>query len=214
MIYEAKKLLGYLGIPTVQSPSEGEAQAALLVKNEDAYAVASQDADSLLFGAPKLIRNLSLLGKRKKTQKLTYEHIKPELINLSDTLNTLGIDQEQLIALSMLVGTDFNPGGIKGIGHKGALKLVKEYGNDFDSLFKNNRWEEFFDFTWSEVFYLIKKIPVSHDYKIEFKPVDVDKLREFLVYEHEFAEERIDGSIKKLTMELSEKQQKGLGDFL
>jgi len=51
MITEAKKLLAALGVPVIVAPSEGEAQAAFMVSNNDAYAVASQDADALLFGA-------------------------------------------------------------------------------------------------------------------------------------------------------------------
>src|SRR3989338_165864 len=140
MIEEAKKLIEALGIPIIEAPSEAEAQASHIVKNGDAFAVGTNDADCLMFGAPRIIRNLSIVGKRKKTSKLAYETISPELVDLAENLNNLGIDNDQLIALSMLVGTDYNINGIKGIGPKNALKLVKQYGKNFDSLFKEVKW--------------------------------------------------------------------------
>ena len=213
MIEESKSLLLALGIPVVQAPSEGEAQAAYIVKQGDAFAVASQDADSLLFGANKLIRNLSMIGKRKKTNKLAYETIKPELVDLSENLNKLGIDHDQLIALCMLIGTDYNPGGIKGIGPKNAIKLVKKHRSDIEGLFKEVKWNNFFDFPWTEPFYLFKKIPVTDDYKLKWKEVDEQKLNELLVKAHDFSEERVSSSIIKLIKNTKLKQQKGLGEF-
>ena len=65
MIEESKELLEAMGIAVVQGAGEGEAQAAWLAKNNEAYAVASQDYDSLLFGAPRLIQNLTMAKTRK-----------------------------------------------------------------------------------------------------------------------------------------------------
>ncbi len=213
LVEESKKLILALGLPIIQAPSEGEAQAAYLVKKGDAFAVASQDLDSLLFGADKLIRNLSLIGKRKRKNKLAYETIKPEIIDLSDNLNNLGIDQQQLIALSMLVGTDYNPKGIKGIGPKNAIKLVKKYKSDIDGLFKEMKWKKNFDFPWTDVFYTFKNIPLNKDYKLKWGLVDEKKIKQLLVEEHDFSEERVNKSINTLTGEIKPKQQKGLGEF-
>ncbi|MCK5282291.1 MAG: flap endonuclease-1 [Nanoarchaeota archaeon] len=213
MIEEAKKLLFAMGIPVIEAPSEGEAQAAHMVKNDKAYTVASQDSDSLLFGSPKLLRNLSLAGKRKKTNRLAFETIKPELVNLSDILNNLGIDQDQLIALGMLVGTDFNEGGIKGIGPKNAIKLVKKHNNDFDSLFNEVKWDNYFEYPWTDVYYLFKKMPVNDDYSLEWKDIDTDKVYELLVEEHDFSEERVNSTLDKLKQEKEKQTQKGLGEF-
>jgi flap endonuclease-1 len=214
MIEEAKRLISAMGIPIVEASSEGEAQAAYLVKNEKAYAVASQDADSLLFGSPRLLRNLSLAGRRKRTNKLAFETIKPEIVNLGDTLNNLGIDNDQLIALGMLVGTDFNEGGIKGIGPKKAIDLVKKYGNNFDDMFEDVKWGEHFDYPWPEVFYLFKKMPVTDEYSLDWKAVDKEKVYEILVEEHDFSEERINSMLEKLDKEKEKQTQKGLGEFL
>ncbi|MEM4366366.1 MAG: flap structure-specific endonuclease, partial [Candidatus Woesearchaeota archaeon] len=138
MIDEAKKLLNALGIPVVDGLSEGEAQASFMVKRQDAWAVASQDADCLVFGAPRLIRNLAASPHKGRDQ--------PQIVLLKELLDTLGIDLPQLIALAMLVGTDYNPGGIKGIGPKKALQLVKKFGHDFVGLFDSVRWSDFFNF--------------------------------------------------------------------
>jgi len=213
MIEEAKKVLEVFGIPIIEAPSEAEAQAAHIVKNKDAFAVASNDADVLMFGAPKLIRNLNLIGKRKKTSKLAYETVKPQLVDLTTNLNNLGIDNDQLIVLSMLVGTDFDIGGVKGIGPKNALKLVKKHKSDFDTLFKETKWEENFKFPWTDVFYLIKKMPITDKYKLKWEGIDKDKILKLLVDKHDFSEERVNNTLNKLLKENQKKKQKGLGDF-
>jgi len=212
MVKESKKLISLLGIPVVQAPSEGEAQAAYMVKKNKGFAVGSQDFDSLIHGATKLVRNLSISGKRRKGNTVGYYTISPELIDLSENLNNLGIDQNQLIVLSMIIGTDYNPGGIKGIGPKNALKFVKKH-KDLDVLFKEVKWDDYFDFAWTKVYHLIKKLPVTNDYKLEWNNIDNDKIQKFLVDEHDFSEDRVKTTLEKLKKETSKKQQKSLGDF-
>ncbi|MBI2128678.1 flap endonuclease-1 [Candidatus Woesearchaeota archaeon] len=214
MISEAKELITALGLPVVDAPSEGEAQAAHIAAKGNAYCSASQDADSLLFGATRLVRSLSVAGKRKKTNKLGYVTIQPELITLAETLNELGIDREQLIALAMLIGTDYNNGGIKGIGPKNALKLVKEYGKDFDKMFKDSKWADFFNVEWRVIFDLFKNMPVTDDYKLKWNAVDEEKIKEILAEKHNFSKERVESSLKSLIKKKEEKKQKGLGEFL
>lgn len=213
MIEEAKKLLEALGAPVIEAPSEAEAQASHIVKKGGAFAVATSDCDVLMFGAPKLVRNLNIAGRRKKTSRLAYEVITPEIVDLAENLNSLGIDNDQLIALCILVGTDYDVGGIKGIGPKNALKLVKKHKSDFDNLFKESKWDENFKFPWTDVFYLIKKIPVTDKYKLEWKGIDREKILKILVDKHDFSEERVNSTLKKLTEETEKKKQKGLGDF-
>ena len=184
-----------------------------MVGKNEGFAVGSQDFDSLIHGATKLVRNLSISGKRKKGSSIGYDTIKPELIDLSENLNNLGIDQNQLIALAMIVGTDYNPGGIKGIGPKNALKLVKQYKTDFDSLFKEVKWNENFDFSWTEVYYLIKKMPTTDNYNLNFENVRTEEIYELLVNQHDFSEQRVKPTLEKLKKETDGKQQKSLGDF-
>ena len=213
LVEEAKKLISALGLPIIQAPSEGEAQAAYMVKKGDAFASISQDFDSLLHGASKLVRNLSLVGKRKKTNKLAYETIKPEIIDLQENLTNLGLTHDQLIALAVLVGTDYNIGGVKGIGPKNALKLVKKYPKDFDALFIEAKWDDFFDFSWKDVYDVIKNMPTTDKYTLEWKEPDFEAIRKLLVEKHDFSNERVENTLNELNKNKKERQQKGLGEF-
>jgi flap endonuclease-1 len=209
---EAMKLIEAMGIPIIQAPSEGEAQAAHLVKKGQAFAVMSQDADSLLFGAPRVVKNLSITRKKKEKSKLAWGEISPEMISLQDTLRSLEISHDQLIALALLVGTDYNIGGIRGIGPKNALKLVKEFKDDFPGLFVKAKWSESFEYPWEEVFELFKHVDVTDDYALRWKEPNREEIRRILVDEHDFGEERIMASLFQ-KKEKKDGRQKGLGDF-
>lgn len=213
MIQESKQLLQALGLPVIQAPSEGEAQAAYMVKKGELYALASQDTDCLLFGSPLLIRNLSFNAKKKLPGRFSYVAVSPELIKLADVLKELDINQDQLIVLAILVGTDYNIGGVKGIGPKNAMKLIKKHGEDFDALFEEAKWDDFFDFSWKDVFSVIKDIPTTDDYDLKWGNVDVDKVKEILCERHDFSQERIDKGLSNLLKHNEKKKQKGLGDF-
>ena len=208
MIEEAKKLLKALGLPIVQAPSEGEAQASFMVKNGDAFAVASQDEDCLMFGAHRLVRNLSITGRKKVKDKVAYQQVLPELIKLDENLNHLGIDADQLIVLGILIGTDYNPGGIKGIGPRKALALVKRFGHDFDSLFNSVDWN--YDIDWKDIFNVIKNMPVSSDYSLSFGRIDYDAVKHLLCDEHDFSVDRVESSLKNL---MKSQSQRGLNEF-
>lgn len=211
MIEESKELLEALGIAVIQAPSEGESEAAFLVKENDAYAVSSQDYDSLLFASPRLIQNLTLARKRKTFSG--WKEVKPELIELDKLLKELEINQEQLICLGILIGTDYNPKGIPGIGQKKALKLVKEKEKPED-IFKDveekiSELDEEDQFDWKEIFELFMKPKVrSEDFK--FPQIDEEKIRDILVDRHEFSEERVDKQIERLEKIKDEQKQKGL----
>jgi flap endonuclease-1 len=212
MVEDAKTLLALMGVPVIQAPSEGDAQAAFLVKNGDAWAVVSQDYDALLHGADRLIQNLSIAGRRKKTRALATIIVKPELIVLKEVLKELGITHDQLIYLSILVGTDYHPGGVKGIGPKKALSLVKEQ-KTAEKIFETAKWAECCDVSWQEIAKLFKEMPVTKDYSLKFKAPDREKIKKFLVGEHDFSDERVDKTLAELQEEHSKRQQKGLGDF-
>jgi flap endonuclease-1 len=205
MVEEAKELLEAMGIAVVQAPSEGEAQAAWLAKNNEAYAVASQDYDSLLFGASRLIQNLTMARKRKTASGFIY--ISPEIIDLQKTLNNLQLSHDQLISLGILVGTDYNPGGLKGIGPKKSLALVREFKQPA-IIFKNlqeqiDKQENKFD--WQEIFELFHKPNVDAKAKIVFPKPDYEKVKRILL-EHDFSEERIDNQLAKL-LEIKERSK-------
>ncbi|MBI2664949.1 flap endonuclease-1 [Candidatus Woesearchaeota archaeon] len=212
MLEEAKKLLEALGVPYVDAPSEGEAQAAYMAKKGDCYAVASQDADCLLFQSPLLIRNLSITGRKKVAGKISYRNVNPELFSLKENLKRLGISQEQLISLAMLVGTDYNSGGIPGIGPKNGLKLVKEHKKPA-LIFKAADWDEHFNVSWNEVFKLIENMPTTDNYSIEFGKVSREKTMKLLVDRHGFSQERVENALSGLVEAEESTKQKGLSDF-
>ncbi|MBI4144370.1 flap endonuclease-1 [Candidatus Woesearchaeota archaeon] len=205
MIDDSKKLLAALGIPFVQAPAEGEAQAAHMAKNGSGYAAVSQDYDSLLHGAPRLIINLNIAGRRKKGLSSTV--VQPEIISLKDTLDSLGITQEQLICLAMLVGTDYSE-GVKGIGPKKALALVKKYPGS-EMLFEAACWHKDNSVGWKIVYETIKNMAVTDDYSIVHGKINLTQLIDFLVGEREFSQARVDAAIQPLL----QKQQKSLGDW-
>jgi flap endonuclease-1 len=133
MIDESKELIRALGLPVIESPSESDIQMAFMNEREDVWACASSDFDCLLHGAPRLVRNLTV-SQRKRISSGAYITVSPQVIELEEVLNNLGINQDQLIVLSILIGTDYNY-GVPKVGPKTALRLVKQYKN-FDNLFK------------------------------------------------------------------------------
>ncbi|MBI1968706.1 flap endonuclease-1 [Candidatus Woesearchaeota archaeon] len=214
MVADAKTVLAALGLPVVQAPSEGEAQTTHMVKRGDAYASISQDYDNLIFGCPRLVRNLSVAGKRKKAGTLGYQTVKPELILLDDVLKHVRLNLEQLQVLAMLIGTDYNPGGIKGIGPKTALKLLQEYGSDFEALFQKVNWpEQYPDMGWKSLLQAIQTIPVTDDYRLQWQVPDEKKLRTLLIEGYGFAAERVEQRLKSLREHGKMVVQKGLGSY-
>lgn len=216
MIKEAKELLDAMGIPVVQAPSEGEAEAAYLCRKHDSvFASVSQDYDSLLFGTKRLIRNLAL-SRKKKTAGGLWIEMKPEIIELDKVLNTLGINLDQLICLGILVGTDYNPKGIPGIGQKKALEIVQKYQQPvliFDSVSeKVSSLPEEDQFEWKEIFELFKKHEVE-DASFKFKKPDEARIKEILVEEHDFSEERVEKQLEKLREVLGKNSQSGLNKW-
>jgi len=127
ILADAKRLLSLMGIPWLEALEDGEAQASYMAAKGDVWAVGSKDYDCLLFGAPILARYLTLTGREYLPSKKTSRPLIPELVNLSENLEALGISREQLVDLALLVGTDFNE-GVMGIGPKKGLALIRKYG--------------------------------------------------------------------------------------
>jgi flap endonuclease-1 len=196
MAEDSKKLLDLMGIPWVQAPSEGEAQAAHLVKRGDADYCASQDYDSLLFGAPRLVRNVTISGRRRLPSKNTSIEVVPEIVELENVLKECGITYEQLVDVGILIGTDFNPDGIKGLGPKTALKLIKEHGNIDNALphLKNAK----FPVEHQRIREIFLKPAVTDNYKIESKALDAEEVVNFICRQRDFSEDRVRKAIEKM----------------
>lgn len=212
MIKESKRLLDAMGIPYVQAPSEGEAQTAYMTHEDypsDIYAAGSQDWDSLLFGAEKMVKNLTT-RKTRKTSSGGRKEISTELIELDKVLEQLEISQEKLIWMGVLMGTDFNPDGVHGIGPKTALKLVKKY-DSWDELFEDEKvdWDSEND---PETIIDFFENPPVEDIEYDFGSPDEDKIKEILVDDHDFSENRVDSGLEDLSNALSSRQS-GLDSF-
>ena len=213
MVKEAKDLLEAMGIPTVEAPSEGEAQAAYMTHEDypgDIFAVGSQDWDCLLFGADKMVKNLTQ-RKTRKTSGGGKKEISTELIKLDDVLDQLDISHEKLVWMGILIGTDFNPKGVHGIGPKTAIKLVKKY-ESFEELLKDDKveWDSKNDPYEIKDFLLN---PPTEEIEYEFGEFDEEKIKEILVDRHDFSEDRVESGLEDLRDAL-ESRQSGLGSFM
>jgi flap endonuclease-1 len=190
---EAQDLLRYMGVPVVCAPSEGEAECVHICKKGGAWAVGSQDYDSLLLGSPRLVKGMSLSG----TLELS-------IIHLEKALAQLGLTREQLIDLSILVGTDFN-GGIKGIGPKKAYKIVKE-----------NRIEEYrsqLDVDLDEVRNIFLNPDVTDDYSLEWNKPDRAGVVNLLSAKHNFSEDRVNNALNNFEDALKQMSQRDLSSW-
>jgi flap endonuclease-1 len=206
MIQDAQRLLTLMGIPWIQAPSEGEAQIAYMASTGKVWAAASQDYDALLFGASRLLRNMAITGRRKLPRKPVYIEVEPELVELQNVLRDLDITREQLIVIAILVGTDFNPDGIKGIGPKRALSLVKKYKTlknvvkQFDA--------SLFPVDPTEIHDIFLKPPIQPTNELTWTPPNANAITSFLCVERDFSENRVQGAIDKMQTAFQAQQTK------
>jgi flap endonuclease-1 len=212
IIQQSKELLDALGIPHIQSPSEGEAQASYMVKKGDAYAVGSQDFDCLLIGSPILVRNLTSSGRRKLPGKEAYVKVYPKQIRLKPNLKLLGVTHKQLVDMAILIGTDFND-GIKGIGPKKSLNLIKKNGNVKNVLaaIGAENIPTFDEIKQIRKIFLEPK--VSDDYSLEWPGPNNEKVLKILCDRHQFTQERVKPILEKFSNVENMMKQKNLMDF-
>lgn len=207
-IKESKELLEAMGIAVIQAPGEGEAQASWFAKEGKVYAVSSQDYDCLMFKCPLLIQNLSLARRRKTISG--YREVFPQKIELKNVLKELKINQEQLICLGILCGTDYNPKGVKGLGPKKGLKIIKEYKTKEKIFgFVENSEKYDLEFDWKIIYKEIERPNIDKKAKINFPKIDKNKIKKVLL-KHEFSEKRIDNQLDKLDELKNQAAQKTL----
>ena len=201
MVAETKVLLDVMGVPWVDAPGDGEAQASYMSAKGDVWAVASQDYDSLLYGSSLLVRNATLSGRRKLPGRGRREYVQvvPERVDLQENLKAMGLTREQLVDAAILVGTDFNP-GIKGIGPKSAIKLLKAH-RDLEGVLRAKGEEvEHAD----EIRSIFLDPGVNDDYSTSFRKVDEDAALRLLVDDHQFSESRVRSALLKLEVKAPE----------
>ncbi|MGI0101958.1 MAG: flap endonuclease-1 [Nitrosotalea sp.] len=202
MVEDSKRLLELFGIPFVNAPSEGEATAAHMTITGQAHVSASQDFDSLLFGAKKLVRNFTNSGKRKLPNRNTTIEVEPELIDLIKTLDNLGITREQLVDIGILIGTDFNPDGFERIGPKTALKAIKQHGR-LEEIPQIQEKLDKTDYKQIREIFLNPKVASISDLK--FGNVDYQGMTNYLTTERNFSIERVGASLNRLKKSIEKK---------
>ncbi len=193
ILEDGRRLILAMGLPVIQAPSEGEAQAASMCVRGDVELVGSQDYDSLLFGAPQVVRNLAITGKRKLPKKNIYVDVEPEIINLEEGLVRLGISRKQLVEIGIMCGTDYNS-GLTRVGPKTALKLIREKG-DLESILAEQK-EKIENYAQIREFFLHPD--VTDNYEIKMKKPRVDEIVSFLVEERDFDQERVEKTALRL----------------
>ncbi|MBU1198101.1 flap endonuclease-1 [Candidatus Micrarchaeota archaeon] len=209
MVEESKQLCRLMGIPVVQAKSEGEAQCAIMCREGLVDATASQDYDSLLFGSPVLIKNITIAGRRKLPRRNRYTEIVPERLDLQENLNALGITYEKLVWLGLLAGTDFDQ-GIKGIGAKKALKLVREH-DSMDAILNKLGVE----MDWMPVEALFRNPPATPVTKDELKLLEPhrENIISFMM-ERDFSKERVQSALARAFKEPTDTTQNKLSKWL
>jgi flap endonuclease-1 len=195
MVAEARELLRLMGLPTIQAPSEGEAQAAHMAATSPHIWAASKDYDSLLFGAPRLVRFLSISGKEFLPSRGTFRPIVPETIVLASLLESWRISRAELVDLAILVGTDFND-GIKGIGPKKALKLVQQHGR-IEHMPEAIRQALGDEDSLDEVRQIFLHPDVIDIFDVQATAPDLDGIIKFLCEDREFSRERVGAALDR-----------------
>jgi flap endonuclease-1 len=191
MVDESMEMLSLMGIPAFRAKAEGEAQAAVMAANGQLDAVATQDWDALLYGSPVVIRNFSSDGSKRMGRV-----IRAQRIDLAQLLKEHDLTRDQLIDLAIMIGTDFHP-GIKGIGPKTGLKLIKEYGTiEAVCSAKDKDVPERLD----EIREVFRNHPVVEiaDSDLVQGDVNVEGLKKFLVEDRQFSLKRFDNAMELL----------------
>ena len=193
MIAEAQELLDALGIPWVAAPSEGEAQMAFMARRGDVWAGASQDFDSLLFGTPTLVRNLTLSRKRRSVGGKKVDVV-PEIVELDKTLSSLGMTREQLVDMAILIGTDFND-GVAGIGPKRALKLLSEFGS-LEAIAAGGKVEV--PPEYEDVRRIFLEPETTEQYSLSWSHPNDDAVVRLLCDDHGFSADRVESVLRRI----------------
>ena len=204
MVQDAKRMFDLLGVGWVDCAMEGEGEAAVHCAAGRIDAVASQDWDVLLYGSPFMIRNLMAAGSRRRGRLISAERI-----SLQHLLDKHELNQEQLVDLGIMIGTDFHP-GIRGIGPKTGLKLIRKHGTmEAVAEIKGFELPEDLD----HIRGLFHSHPIAEGGLPTPQPVDEDALREFLQGERGFSDQRLKRALGRIEGRLRPSGQQSLDQW-
>lgn len=205
---DCKKLLGLMGVPVVEAPTEAEAQCAALCKAGKVYAVASEDMDSLTFGAPKFLRHL-MDPSSKKIPVMEFD--------VSKVLEELNLTMDQFIDFCILCGCDYCD-SIRGIGGQTALKLIRQHGS-IENILENINKERYQipeDWPYVEARRLFKEPEVVTDEEkldLKWTAPNEEGLIDFLVKENGFNADRVTKAVEKIKAAKNKSAQGRLESF-
>jgi flap endonuclease-1 len=166
--------------------------------------------DSLLFGAPRLLRYLTIYGREFLPSKGASRALKPELIDFNEFLSSYNITREQLVDLAILIGTDFNE-GVKGIGPKTALKLVKEY-KKLENLPSNIQSK--IPSNCDEIREIFLNPEATSNYNLKYGELDEDALYQFLCDQRDFARKNVETVVRRMRNFYQNKKRTSLEKWL
>ncbi|KAG2626105.1 flap endonuclease 1 [Panicum virgatum] len=203
---DCKRLLRLMGVPVVEAPCEAEAECAALCINDKVYAIASEDMDSLTFGAPRFLRHL-MDPSSKKIPVMEFD--------VAKVLEELELTMDQFIDLCILCGCDYCD-SIKGIGGQTALKLIRQHGS-IESILENlnkDRYQIPEDWPYQEARRLFKEPDVTLDIpELKWTAPDEKGLITFLVKDNGFNEDRVTKAIEKIKSAKNKSSQGRLESF-
>lgn len=192
-VSECKRLLELMGIPTVTSPSEAEAQCAAMCKAGIVDAVSTEDMDTLTFGSPVLVRNLFA---NKSGSHITE-------INLQKVITGLSLSGIQaFIDMCILCGCDYC-GTIPGIGPIRALQKIREHESIEGVLGQLVAQQKTthdviatFDYQNARELFLHPSVSLVNKEMLKWSGIDTKGLMEYLCGEKGFNPERVQKYIK------------------
>lgn len=221
MIKDVQELLRRFGIPYITAPMEAEAQCAELLKLKLVDGIITDDSDCFLFGGDRVYKNMF-------NQKQYVE-----CYQMADIEGQLGLTQDRLIELALLLGSDYTE-GVKGIGPVLGMEIlaefesVKAFKKWFDkntqsmvnddlnntslkksllSRIKNGKLflsEAFPDMAISDAY---KHPEVEHD-DTEFKwgVPDLDQVRSYLMYNVKWSQQKVDDVMVPLIRDMNKRR--------
>lgn len=131
VLRECLEMLECLGMPWVQAAGEAEAMCAYLNASGHVDGCLTNDGDAFLYGAQTVYRNFTMNTKDPHVDCYTVSSIKSKL----------GLDRDALVGLAVLLGCDYLPKGVPGVGKEQALKLLQILKGQ-SLLQRFNQWTE------------------------------------------------------------------------
>ncbi|XP_074751697.1 flap endonuclease GEN homolog 1 [Athene noctua] len=147
ILKECLELLECLGVPWVQAAGEAEAMCAYLNAKGYVDGCITNDGDVFLYGAQTVYRNFAMNAKDPHLDCYTMSSIKEKL----------GCDRETLIGLAVLLGCDYLPKGVPGVGKEQALKLIETLRGQ-NLLQRFEQWKEQFQYDNTEQPLVVKRV--------------------------------------------------------